>query len=593
MAQPAPGGPYPVQYNPDANTVQGNQPLTASYVITITAPANLVQGTTVNINLGLSVLSKPSANISDAQALSFISLSPAVLTFTGPNQQAQTTVSISVPLGNFSGDYAYKVTASGWPTNLGTISDAGTTVNARVAPPQSTDTNPPSVTLQSPADGSAYTYVPVSGVPVNVPVSFSATVGTGGSPITDMLALLNDAPVSLTVVGKDTLSGSASASIPLVLPGNYTLQVLATNQQGTSYVTTHFSVAVSAPPPTISVSQPTNNSSYSYMLGAAGALVPVSVSANSVYGNISSLAATLDGSPVSLALTGVGTAATATGSATLTVATSGNHTLVFNAANAYGAATPITVPFTVASVVPAPTVAIVSPANGSTVTRSAGDPPTVVAYSFQGGTSYGSIAAVAVALDGAAVPTAPVVSGLNTAAVTGSGSLSFSSGGSHTLNVKVTSSGGTVASASTSFNVTQVQKEVCENLTWLPPVSLNQTVEGGSTVPIKFTLDCSNKFIRDTAVVIAIYEEFRNGSTSTPQFFHYGTGSPNPPDYAIEGKQYHLNFATAKGTHSYQVEVYTPVAGSMHLLGTHEVNTKGPGGKGDNDGDCGDGHGKH
>ena len=111
-------------------------------------------------------------------------------------------------------------------------------------------------------------------------------------------------------------------------------------------------------------------------------------------------------------------------------------------------------------------------------------------------------------------------------------------------------------------------------------------------MPIKFTLQCHCKFVRDTSVLIAIYEVFRNGSTSTPTIYHYGTGSPNPPDYAIEGTQYHLNFTTAKDTHSYQIEVYASASGSMRLLGTKELNTMGKKqGGGHDDDDDHDGHG--
>lgn len=587
FASAAPSG--KVTYNPPTNIVQGNQPLTDSYVITITSPGTLIAGDAVNLTLGLSVLSKPSTGVSDADALSFISVSPAALTFTGPNQQLTTTVQIQVPLGNFAGDYAYRILPSGWPTVPGGIIDGGATVNALVSPPASTDTTPPTVTLQNPPDGTVYTYSPASGNPVTVPIDFSASVGSNGSPIGTMLALIHtpsgtDLPVSLTTSALPALSATASGSVQLTAPGNYTVSVAAGNSNGTSYASSNISVKVDAPPPTIAVSSPTPDATISYTLGGAGASVPVAFTATSIYGNISGLSATLDGSPVALVTSGVGTSTVATGQATLIVSAAGSHSLVLSAANDYGPATPVTIPFTVAGTVPVPSVTVLSPADGSSYTRAAGDPPTVVHYDFQGGAAYGTISSVVVTLDG--VPVAPTVVGLGTASMTGSGSVSFSAGGSHTLNVSLTNSGGAMASASATFTINESQPQACEDLTWLPPISLNKTVEGGSKVPVKFTLECHNQFVRDTSVLIAIYEVFRDGSASTPVIYPYGPGSPNPPDYAIAGRQYHLNFPTAKGTRSYQIEVYTSASGTMSLLGTKELNTKGGSkgkGHGDND----------
>ena len=81
-----PSVPGVVGYSPVEKTVQGNQPLSQSYTLTITSPANLTPGVSVTIALdpinNLNVLSKP-VGVSDATAKSFISLSPASLTFTG------------------------------------------------------------------------------------------------------------------------------------------------------------------------------------------------------------------------------------------------------------------------------------------------------------------------------------------------------------------------------------------------------------------------------------------------------------------------------------------------------------------------------
>ncbi len=566
--------------------MQGNQPLVQSYELTIVSPSNLpaTPSAPVNVTLGLSVLSKPDG-VSDETALGFISLSPAILTFTAPNQLQTTVVTVNVPLGNYSGNYGFKILPSGWPQTLNGITDAGATVNAIATPPEVIDNSPPAITLLSPLPGTVYTYRPATGNPVIVPISFEASVGTNGAPIDSMLAFVDETSVSVTTTGLPSPAATGSATGVLTAPGLHTVSVLATNQNGTSRAGADINVVVEAPPPTITVASPLQNANFTYALGGAGASVPVSVTAGSVYGNISSLTATLDGNPVPLSLSGVNSATTASGSATLIVG-AGSHNLTFSAANALGLATPVNVPFTVTGVTPAPTVAFLTPANGTTFNRLSGDPETVVNFTFQGATAYGGITTVNVLLDGTPVP-ANVV-GLGTANVSGSGSVSLSAAGSHILTVTL-SNGGASATATTTFNIVQSQPNVCRDLTWLPPVSLNKTVEGGSTVPVKFTLECKGKFVRDTSVLIAIYEVFGNGSGSNPVIFPYGAGSPNPPDYAIDGKQYHLNFTTANGAHVYRIEVYTSAGGSPQLIGTKELNTAGkkPGGGRDNDHDDG------
>ena len=75
-------------------------------------------------------------------------------------------------------------------------------------------------------------------------------------------------------------------------------------------------------------------------------------------------------------------------------------------------------------------------------------------------------------------------------------------------------------------------------------------------------------------MVISIYEV---GSTAPATQFKYGTGSPNPPDYIIDGDyKYQLNFPTARGTHKYHIDVYRFVAGSTTpvLVGSKEFSTR-------------------
>lgn len=593
---PVPEEPGVISYNPVVKIAQGNQPYSETYELLITMPASITPGASIPVSLNIVPMSYP-AGVTEAQAISYVSLDSAALTVTQPSEVKSVSISIAVPVGTQAGAYSWKLTTAGWPLSLGAITDSGHTINGVFEAPNTTDTSPPSIILNSPVNGTVYTYYPASGVPVNVPVDFAASVSESGEPISGLAAYINGNPVSFTPGGLNTLAATGVGSVNLTAAGNYTINVNATNLHGTSTATSDISVVVSAPPPTITTVSPTPGAGYSFTLGSGGVSVPVSFSATSLYGNVSAISATLNGNPVVLTQSGVGTSLVATGSASLSISTPGSYNLVFNASNEYGQAAPVTVPFSVTGLAPLPTVAIQSPAIGAVFTRTEGDPATQVNFTFSGATTYGSISSVAVTIDGA--PVASTVNGIGTAAISGTGSVSYSAGGSHTLTVVVTSEGGT-ASASTTFTVQQNAAQICRDLTWLPPISLNKTIQGGSVMPIKFTLTCQGKFVRDTSVVIVIYEIFADSSISTPTIYPYGTGSPNPPDYAITGKQYHLNFDTAKGTHQYRIEVYSSASGSLQFIDSKDLFTKGKssGGSGhdgddDDDGEDDDDHGDH
>jgi len=566
---PVPNEPGVVGYNPVVKIAQGNQPYAETYQLLITMPANLTSGVSIPVALSVTPMLKP-LGVSDATAAGYVTLSATNVVVSQPSQVVSVTVSISVPVGSAAGGYSWKVTTSGWPASLGVITDIGHTINGLFSAVGAIDTSPPAITLNSPANGTVYTYYPASGSPVTVPVNFAASVGTNGAAITGLTSFISGTPVVFTSTGLNTLSATGAGSVQLTAAGNYTVSANATNINGTSTASADISVVISAPPPTVTGLLPANNATYSFAPGGS-VTVPVSCSAVSAYGNVTALSATLNGSPLSLALTGVGSATTATGTTSLSISSAGTYSLVFSATNAYGAATPVTVNFTVTSVIPVPTVAILTPANGTVFTRVAGSPATVVNYTFAGGTTYNKVTSVNVTLDGA--PVSPTVVGLNTASITGTGSASFSAGGSHTLTVTL-SNGGASATASTTFTVNQTQPPVCRNLIWLQPISLNKTIQGGTTMPIYFNVSYNGQLVRDTNVVIAIYELYRDGTVSPAVLYPYGPGSnANPPDYAIAGYQYQLNFATAPGTHSYQIDVYTTVSGSVVMLGSKVLNT--------------------
>jgi hypothetical protein len=74
-------------------------------------------------------------------------------------------------------------------------------------------------------------------------------------------------------------------------------------------------------------------------------------------------------------------------------------------------------------------------------------------------------------------------------------------------------------------------------------------------------------------VKILISEIYSNGSSSTPKAFSYGRGSSN---YSIEcDDQYELDFNTARGKHTYHIDIYRfPNGGTTpQLVGTKEFKT--------------------
>jgi hypothetical protein len=79
--------------------------------------------------------------------------------------------------------------------------------------------------------------------------------------------------------------------------------------------------------------------------------------------------------------------------------------------------------------------------------------------------------------------------------------------------------------------------------------------------------------LRDKTVVISIYEV---GSSAPATQFKYGSGSPNPPDYIIDGDfKYQLNYPTSRGYHRYHIDVYRYPVGSTipALVGSKEFTT--------------------
>ena len=361
-------------------------------------------------------------------------------------------------------------------------------------------------------------------------------------------------------------------------------------------------------PPTTTATSPANSSVFAYSAGSP-ASVPVAFTvvspANS--GNVTAVSATLNGQPITLtSITGLNSSATATAGATLSISQAGTYTLVYTGSNAYGSDTDTT-SFTVVQATP-PTITISAPLSSARITITSGTTASVP-YAFNGSTNYGTITAVTASLGSSSL--SPTVTGLNSTAINGSGTLTLAAG-TYTLTATDTNIAGS-ASASVTFTVVSGSSGCgsgsdsgSEVLTWLQCNSFNSsyncsqnndskvTVTGGAVVPVTFTLNgsshnwsdnwnggwdntCnSSTFVSDTSVVISICEVFSNNSSSTPVIYTYGASGPNPPYFSIGNNQYLLYFPTASGTHHYEVQVYHPLSSgsNLQLLGSEDIYTQ-------------------
>lgn len=576
-----------VSYDPGITVVEGDQPLSTTIQLAIMAPSDLASGTAVTITPRVEVLTAP-AGVNTATALSYVTLTPASLTFTAPGQVLVTRVEGYFPVGIVAGGYSYKITTPGWPT---APQDPGAFLNATVYAAPGAG-GPPTVTIATPQDNSSFIYQPAVG-PLVVPVKFTSSA-PAASPISSIDADLSGRVLTINTVANPDGTFTSTTNLSLTAPGLYSLRARATNVEGTATDSSDFTVTVSAPPPTVSIASPLAGSSY--RLPSSGPLtVPYSFTGLSSYGGISTLSATLNGTPVTFTPNGIGTL-TATGSGSFSLTNGGNYELVVTTTDPNGTATART-NFTVLAAAPAPTVVINQPANGSTYTRVAGSPATIIPYSYTGTANTGfTITALSGSLNGVAlVPAA--TTGLNTQSATSTGNLSISGPGTFTLSATANSSG-TIASTSVTFTVTETQppRPGC-TVNWLPPISLGNAVKCGSTFAIKFELYCNTNEVgidrtgdgdpdffpgqRTKAknpinkdVVIAV-TDVTNGTGGTPQLFRY-SDNPNVPGYTIQGNDmYHVNYPIPTAKRRYRVEVYdAPANLPARILGTREFSTK-------------------
>ena len=455
---------YPVGYDPLTKLVEGYGPFTQSYPLTVTSPSILPAGTyTIGFNIAVTL------NPGDTNAGTYTAISVPSVTFTGPSQTQIVTVTVTFPAGAVVGSYGYLITTTGWPTGLG-ITDAGSVIDMTVKAPQSLP-SAPSITINSPAPNSTYTYA-AGGPPVQIPFSYTASAGSTDPIIDQSDADLSGAVLSVNVTGLGTDQVTGIGTIQVSAAGIYTLNVRAHNSVNTSQASEDITVNVTGLAPTVTNLTPADGSAFTYVTGAPALQIPVSCTATSAYGGIQSATATLNGVPI----TGFAFAPSVPGSLTgtasspipLQIAAGGSYTLVVTVADALGS-TSATSHFTVAQV-PPPTVTISKPLSGAPVIWPAGTTSLNVPLAFSITSGSGNITAASVTLNGVAL--AASITGVGTPSASFNGSLLLTAIGSYTLAVTATDANATTTTTS-QFTVTQVAP---------PTVTISQPSSGASIV---------------------------------------------------------------------------------------------------------------
>jgi len=480
-----------VAYTPDLTQIQGLLPVTRSFTVSVTAPSNLVSG----VSLPIGIVATPNGipvGVPEATALSYLSYSTVGtgapltgLTFNAPNQVVSFVVTLAVPANALPGSYGYKITTSGWTVVPGIgLLNVGTFIQASVtAAPAFT---PPVVSIVAPVDGSV-TQVAATAFPVSLNFSFtSVSTGSESSPISEVTASLGGLQLALSSSGLNTKSVSSNSTLVVAAPGLYTVTASARNLGGSASDVNSFTVAVTAPPPTVVINSPTPNSVYDYRVGSAATVVPFSFTANSSLGGIRTLTAKVDNATVVFTPTGLGTLQ-ATGRINLPYTTSGTHTVSVTATDDNGTAVANS-NFSINVIAPAPTITISQPTAGAVFNAPAGSTRVNVPYTFTTTSRNGFVVnSVSASLDGNPVVVGSTA-GLGTATAVSTGTLTNVSAGSHTLVVTGVSAGVTV-STSTTFVVKAVQSPPTVVINTPPVGSTFTRVSGGAAlkIPLSFT----------------------------------------------------------------------------------------------------------
>lgn len=374
--------------------------------------------------------------------------------------------------GSFSLSQAGNHDLEIYVTDCSGTTEAISTISVTVVAPP-----PPTVLITTPPTG---TVVTACSVPTGVPLQFTASApGPNQRPITAVTIDLDGTPIApASVSGIGGFAVTGSATLPILQVGQHIVTVTATNSGGSTSDVHTFSVLV-APPPDVTISNPTNGASFVYQAGDPALVIPFNFAAVSSAGTVETLTATLNGQPLPFTLSGLSTAS-ATGSGQLSFTTAGSYQIKVSATDSCGKVTEAVTNFAVTVVIPPPitppVVTIGNPPDGSTSQTCL---PTAVPFTFTvtaPGPNPGPITSVSADIDGQQV-TLTSVTGIGTTSVTASGTATITTPGQHTLTAKATNAGGTA----TDVNM----------FTLRPPLP---TVSISNPTPTTITFKCDEQF---------------------------------------------------------------------------------------------------
>ena len=459
----------------------------------------------------------------------------------------------------------------------GTRSTDGVTVSSSVTFTVVGIIPPPTVEIHTPEDG-----LVVERLAIDPPslIDYTFTASAAASAIDTVVVTINGVvvePSALNGLNTGTVTGSGTFATSTPLAYTLTVTAFSAGQQADDSVSFSVQEGVVSPP-TVTILTPEEGLVLNRFVGAPATEVPYTFVAVASAGVIDAVEVLIGGNVVvPTELNGLGTASVS-GSGLFTTTTAGTRSITVNASGPSGSATD-TVSFSIVEqTVPPPVVEFTSPEDGLVVERLVGDDPNVVSYTFLAMAEVGVIDAITLTQNGTTIT--PTLEGLGTPDVIGTGTVTLTTPGAHVLNVTAFSNG---MQASDSVTVNAVINEppppgeACGKINWLVPFSHGRTIVCGSTMAIRFRIVCEGKNVVDPEVVVAIFEQFADGTSSEPEIFPWGN-VPHSGTYKYTGNHYHLNFQTAStGSRVYRVEVYRPVtpgSTTMGLLDSRELRTR-------------------
>lgn len=275
-------------------------------------------------------------------------------------------------------------------------------------------------------------------------------------------------------------------------------------------------------PPTVSITTPADGTVFTYPVTGFPAQIPFTFDAatDSSSPVITAVAANFGDAtgmaPVAVTTSGLGGAAV-TGSGQFTVLAPGTYSLQVSATNPIGSETD-TNTYIVKVSAPPPVVTIASPSVGATYTYRAGDPATMVTFSFTAVSAFGGIRTLTAQIDGANIVFVPT--GIGSLTATGTVMLPYTTAGAHTVSVTATDDNGT-ASAQSNFTVNVIAPTPTIDITTPASPQTFTLPVGGTTmnVPYSFKSTSNNGFVVNSVTASL-------GSTGlTPTTVGLGTAS--------------------------------------------------------------------